>query len=210
MKKVFLLIVFFSLLAASNKKESPIDFRVRAKHVADSILYTYVPKSTFLKFYSFDAKYSKVSFYSQAEEKTWLTMINTKPDQYTLVYSLIKQPTSCFDYDVRITLNSNYKLLEITDLIDSTYLKPFINKDKLLDIKKRINHNNNMDYLIFDSIPNKITFKPFIELNYYIRTIHSAPADEDPCIYNIDTCFKIDPYTGKTIVTYTKSNESCF
>jgi len=208
MRKISLLFFMcFCFIAASNKKTSAVDGRTRAKQVADSVIYSHVPKNTFLKFYRFDAVYSSVYFKNTNNIAGWLSTLKAKPSEYYINYILMNNPTNMFDHFAGVVLDSNYRLIELNELIDTAYLKLFISEKKL---KALIGNKNTMwNMLIFDSIPNKITVQPFIELRQWVRTIDSAGRGVLPCLWNVDTCFKLNPYTGKTITSYTKDMSQC-
>jgi len=94
-------------------------------------------------------------------------------------------------------------------MIDPEYLKPFISKNTLEVLKQQYGFKSDFEFMFYDSIPGKVTVKPYIELRKYIRTIEKV-GDPYPCIYNVDTCLALDPFNGKILRTFIDERTECF
>jgi hypothetical protein len=204
MRMLFLIFVSLMLFGFFKTNPSPEQCKIKAKRIADSIIYKFIDKDVFEKYYKFDNKCSSL----KVQEKNyieWKKKLSGIPHQYTLSYDLLKTPTIATD-GMAIILDSNFSIISIENLINPNYLKPFINKKQLEAVKVKNGFAfNSRDFIFYDTIPGEITVKPYFVISKYIRTY-----SDNTCIHNIDTCLAIDPYDGHILKWFNSFISECF
>lgn len=197
-KFLFILIPLFWFGFRPNRS----DFnycKKKSKHIADSIIYNLVDKINFNNYYEFKKDFSFIIEKGSNNEIFFANKFYNKPIEYNVTY-VVKKST-IVNAKVIIELDSNFKLQKIYNLTDDQYSNDiYLNQKNIEPLVSNFNFKeiNSVKY-IYDTIPNKRTFKPFIEIMTFS---YAFKGDCEDCSTIIDSCYKIDPATKKIIKRY--------
>jgi len=197
--KLLILLTSFLLFFYQKRSDDYNYCKLKAKQTADSIIYSLVDKHKFKNFYRLSKDNSSIIERGSYTETPWKKTIYIIPTKYTLTY--VPKNSSLLIDELTIELDENYKLKTKIQLVDNKYLtNEYLSEKNVTSIVKKLSFKNISNIiLVYDSIPNKRTYKPLAEVWTYVNSYQDTCQD---CSVIIDSCYKIDIGSRKIINRY--------